>query len=147
MMLSIIQFGKNRPERRYPFDPQAAFRVAWLYLAHTNASPGPFSSQPRGKRAFRHRSAGASGKLDDPTFHGGLFVNIESCAQGGAYPVHNFVHLVELAQKRDSKTIAVAAAAQEAVLLAVNEAEEWGIVDVILIDIDDQLPSMCVAIA
>jgi phosphate butyryltransferase len=48
-------------------------------------------------------------------------------------PIRNFAQLIELAQKRGSRTVAVAAAAQEAVLLAVNEAEELGIADVILI--------------
>jgi phosphate butyryltransferase len=48
-------------------------------------------------------------------------------------PVRNFTQLVELAQERGPKTVVVAAAAQEAVLLAVNEAEEMGIADVILI--------------
>ncbi len=48
-------------------------------------------------------------------------------------PVRNFAQLMELAQERGPKTVAVAAAAQEAVLLAVNEAEELGIADAILI--------------
>jgi phosphate butyryltransferase len=48
-------------------------------------------------------------------------------------PVQNFAQLMELARERGPKTVAVAAAAQEAVLLAVNEAEELGIADVILI--------------
>ena len=48
-------------------------------------------------------------------------------------PVRNFVQLVELAQQRGPKTVVVAAAADEAVLLAVNEAEELGIADVLLI--------------
>ena len=48
-------------------------------------------------------------------------------------PIKNFAQLIELAQKRGPRTVAVAAAAQEAVLLAVNEAEELGIADVILI--------------
>lgn len=48
-------------------------------------------------------------------------------------PVKNFAQLIELAQERGPKTVAVAAAAQEAVLLAVNEAEELGIADVLLI--------------
>ncbi len=48
-------------------------------------------------------------------------------------PVRNFAQLMELAQERGPKTVVVAAAAQEAVLLAVNEAEELGIADVILV--------------
>jgi len=48
-------------------------------------------------------------------------------------PIRNFAQLMELAQERGPRTVAVAAAAQEAVLLAVNEAEELGIADVILI--------------
>lgn len=48
-------------------------------------------------------------------------------------PVKNFAQLMELAQQRGPKTVAVAAAAQEAVLLAVNEAEELGIADVVLV--------------
>jgi len=48
-------------------------------------------------------------------------------------PVKNFAQLMELAQERGPKTVAVAAAAQEAVLLAVNEAEELGIANVILV--------------
>lgn len=48
-------------------------------------------------------------------------------------PVKNFAQLMALAQERGPKTVAVAAAAQEAVLLAVNEAEELGIADVLLI--------------
>jgi len=48
-------------------------------------------------------------------------------------PIKNFDQLIELAKERGPKTVAVAAAAQEAVLLAVNEAEELGIADVILI--------------
>jgi phosphate butyryltransferase len=48
-------------------------------------------------------------------------------------PVHNFAQLMELAQERGPKTIAVAAAAQETVLLAVHESESRGIADVILI--------------
>jgi len=47
--------------------------------------------------------------------------------------VQNFAQLMELAQQQGPKTVAVAAAAQETVLLAVNEAEERGIADVILI--------------
>jgi len=48
-------------------------------------------------------------------------------------PVKNFTQLMSLAQERGPKTVVVAAAAQEAVLLAVNEAEELGIADVLLI--------------
>jgi phosphate butyryltransferase len=47
--------------------------------------------------------------------------------------VRNFAQLMELARERGPKTAVVAAAAQEAVLLAVNEAEERGVADVILI--------------
>lgn len=48
-------------------------------------------------------------------------------------PVKDFAQLMQLAQERGPKTVAVAAAAQEAVLLAVNEAEELGIADVLLV--------------
>ncbi len=54
-------------------------------------------------------------------------------------PIRSFSQLVELARKRGPKTVAVAAAAQEAVLLAVNEAEEQGIADVILIGDQPQI--------
>ncbi|MFZ5916772.1 MAG: bifunctional enoyl-CoA hydratase/phosphate acetyltransferase [Chloroflexota bacterium] len=47
--------------------------------------------------------------------------------------VKNFAQLMDLARQRGPKTVAVAAAAQEAVLLAVNEAEELGIANVILV--------------
>lgn len=48
-------------------------------------------------------------------------------------PVRNFAQLIELAKQRGPKTVAVAAAAQETILLAVNEAEELGIADVLLV--------------
>ena len=47
--------------------------------------------------------------------------------------VKNFDQLLKLAQTRGPKTVAVAAAAQKAVLLAVNDAEELGIADLLLI--------------
>ena len=57
-------------------------------------------------------------------------------------PVQNFDQLMELARERGPKTIAVAAAAQEAVLLAVNDAEEQGIADVILIGDQPKIESI-----
>jgi phosphate butyryltransferase len=57
-------------------------------------------------------------------------------------PVQNFDQLMELARERGPKTIAVAAAAQEAVLLAVNDAEEQGIADVILIGDQSKIESI-----
>jgi len=57
-------------------------------------------------------------------------------------PVQNFDQLMELARERGPKTVAVAAAAQEAVLLAVNDAEEQGIADVILIGDQPKIESI-----
>lgn len=48
-------------------------------------------------------------------------------------PIKNFDQLMEAAKRQPRKTVAVAAAAQEAVLLAVNEAEDLGIADVLLV--------------
>jgi phosphate butyryltransferase len=54
-------------------------------------------------------------------------------------PLRNFAQLMELTRQRGPKTVVVAAAAEEAVLLAVNEAEELGIADVLLIGDQDEI--------